>query len=165
MFSVFFHLLLVTRLLHYTKRPILLFAPHRLQTYQACCGLSQNKIGLPNIFSIGNFHLKMNHKKQVDLAKYLGRSTSLVSGWCSGQKMPRVNTINEICRWLNIEMTDLLEARTRKKYIYEIREVERIANVLLEKQYLYNLFAICEKLPPEKIKSILDILSINSEGH
>lgn len=106
-----------------------------------------------------NFHLKMNNKKQVDLAKYLECSTGLVSGWCSGQKMPRVNTINEICRWLNIEMTDLLEDKTGKKNIYEIREAERMASVILENQDMHNLFAICEKMPPKKLRSLLDLIS------
>lgn len=110
-----------------------------------------------------NFHLKMNNKKKADLARYLGCSTGLVSAWCAGQKMPRVNTINEICLWFHIEMADLLEDKTEKKNVYEKRDAERVANILIENQDMHDLFAICEKMPPEKLKSLLDFLSFNSE--
>lgn len=109
-----------------------------------------------------NFHLKMNKRKKVELAKYLGCSTGLVTAWCAGQKMPRVNTINEICLWLHIEMSDLLEDKTGKKNIYEKRDAERIASILLENQDMHDLFSICEKMTPEKIKALLTLFRENA---
>lgn len=109
-----------------------------------------------------NFHLKMNKRKKVELAKYLGCSTGLVTAWCAGQKMPRVNTINEICLWLHIEMSDLLEDKTGKKNIYEKRDAERIARILLENQDMHDLFYIFEKMSPEKIKALLTLFRENT---
>lgn len=109
-----------------------------------------------------NFHLKMNKRKKVELAKYLGCSTGLVSAWCAGQKMPRVNTINEICLWLHIEMSDLLEDKTGKKNVYVKRDAERIANILIENQDMHDLFYIFEKMSPEKIKALLTLFRENT---
>lgn len=106
-----------------------------------------------------NLHLKMNNKKQADLAKYLGCSTGLVSAWCAGRKMPRVNTINEICLWFHIEMSDMLDDWTGKKNVYERREDEKIATALLENKDLHDIMAICVKMPPKKLSALLDFLS------
>lgn len=108
------------------------------------------------------FHLKMNNKKKADLARYLGCSTGLVSAWCAGQKMPRVNTVNEICIWLHIEMADLLEDKTGKENVYEKRDAERIANILIENRDMHDLFYICEKMSPEKIKALLTLFRENT---
>ncbi|MBR6350978.1 MAG: helix-turn-helix domain-containing protein [Firmicutes bacterium] len=47
-------------------------------------------------------------KTQADMAKYMGISTATASDWFNGQKMPRVDKIQSLCNWLQIELTDLL---------------------------------------------------------
>lgn len=76
--------------------------------------------------------------------------------------MPRVNTVNEICLWLHIEMSDLLEDKTGKKNTYEKRDAERIASILLENQDMHDLFSICEKMTPDKIKALLTLFRENA---
>lgn len=53
--------------------------------------------------------LEDNHKTQADLSKYLGVSSATVSDWCNGKKMPRMDKIQSICNWFNIEKSEILE--------------------------------------------------------
>lgn len=53
--------------------------------------------------------LEENGKKQADLSKYMGVSSATVSEWCRGKKMPRVDKIQSICNWLNVEKSEILE--------------------------------------------------------
>lgn len=58
------------------------------------------------------YYLELRHKTQADLAKALGVSTSTVSYWASGTKIPRADKLAAICGYLNAEMNDLLLERT-----------------------------------------------------
>lgn len=53
--------------------------------------------------------LNLRDKTQVDLTNYMGVSSSTVSDWCNGKKMPRMDKIQRICDWLHVSRTDLLE--------------------------------------------------------
>ena len=66
--------------------------------------------------------LAANNKTQLDLANYLGISPAAVSYWCTGQKAPRTNKIDEICDYLNISRSDLVTE-------VPLTCVERIKNI------------------------------------
>lgn len=53
--------------------------------------------------------LEQNDKTQLDLAKHLGVSTASVSNWCKGIKTPRMNKVDAICRYFDIQRSDLME--------------------------------------------------------
>jgi transcriptional regulator with XRE-family HTH domain len=46
---------------------------------------------------------------QVDLAKALGYSKQSVSQWMNGAHLPRMEKIDEICKFLGCKRSDLLE--------------------------------------------------------
>lgn len=107
-----------------------------------------------------NYFLDLNDKKQIDLAKYMGSSTGLVSSWCRGEKMPRVNKIKAICDWFHIEMTDLLTDKTKEQedghYLNE--ETKRIAAEIYNSPDLHALFDMCIEMPPERLSAISDFI-------
>ncbi len=64
------------------------------------------------VFSKNLVHyLDKNEKTQADLYKYMGVSSAVVSDWCNGKKLPRMDKIQSICNWLGIEKSDLLEEK------------------------------------------------------
>lgn len=106
------------------------------------------------------YFMDLNQKKQVDLAKYLGCSTGLVSAWCAGQKMPRVNTINEICLWFHIEMADLLTDTSKEQEdgYYLNEETKKIAQAIYDNPDMRSLFDMSSKMSPERLKAHLEFM-------
>jgi transcriptional regulator with XRE-family HTH domain len=107
-----------------------------------------------------NYFLTLNDKKQVDLAKYLGSSTGLVSAWCNGDKMPRMDKIQSICNWLHIELSDLLEDRSRQQEegYYLNEETKRIAQAIYDNPDMRSLFDMSSKMTPERLKAHLEFM-------
>ncbi len=106
------------------------------------------------------YFMNLNQKKQVDLAKYLGCSTGLVSAWCAGQKMPRISTINEICLWFHIEMSDLLTDTSKKQEdgYYLNEETKRIAHAIYDNPDMRSLFDMSSKMSSERLKAHLEFM-------
>lgn len=63
-----------------------------------------NKIFAANL----NHYLTINDKTQADLAKYIGVSTASVSNWCKGIKLPRMDKVDKMCSFFNIQRNDLM---------------------------------------------------------
>lgn len=107
-----------------------------------------------------NYFLDLNQKRKVDLAKHLGCSTGLVTDWCGGKKMPRVNTINEICLWLHIEMSDLLTdtSKEQEEGYYLNEETKKIAQEIYDNPDMRSLFDVSRKMSPERLKAHLEFM-------
>lgn len=56
-----------------------------------------------------NYYLTLNNKTQLELANYVGVSTASVSNWCKGIKLPRMGKVDIICRYFNIDRSELIE--------------------------------------------------------
>ena len=59
-----------------------------------------------------NYFLNKNDKTQLDLANYLGVSTSAVSAWCRGIKIPRMDKVDAMCKYFGIKRSDLMEDKS-----------------------------------------------------
>ena len=107
-----------------------------------------------------NYFMNLNDKKQIDLAKYMGSSTGLVSSWCRGEKMPRIDKLKAICDWFHIEMSDLLtdKSKQQEEGYYITEETKRIANEIDGNPDLYALFEMCVEMPPERLRAIYDFI-------
>lgn len=64
-------------------------------------------------------------KTQTDLCKALNFSKSTVSSWCNGTRVPRPDAMDEICNYLNIRRSDLMEIQPRD-YIFTAKDYELI---------------------------------------
>ncbi len=56
-----------------------------------------------------NYYMTLNHKQQDDIVNDLGINKSTISTWCRGIKMPRVNAIQMLADYFNINISDLVE--------------------------------------------------------
>jgi transcriptional regulator with XRE-family HTH domain len=62
------------------------------------------------IFSKNLTHLlEERNKTQKDLVDFINVSSSTVSNWCTGQKLPRMDKVQLIATWLGVQNSDLLE--------------------------------------------------------
>lgn len=106
------------------------------------------------------YFLALNGKKQVDLAKYLQCSTGLVSAWCSAKKMPRVETIQQICNLFHIDMSDLVDDKSelQEDGFYISEDAKKIAQKLADNQNMYRLCEICYKLSDDKIEALTEFI-------
>lgn len=107
------------------------------------------------------FFLKLNNKKQLDLAEHLGCSTAVVYTWCSGKKMPRVDTINEICNFLHIKMSDLcteISEDEKEEEYYMNNETKKIAQAIYDNPDMRSLFDMSSKMSPERLKAHLEFM-------
>lgn len=53
------------------------------------------------------FYLAREGKAQTDLAKYMSVSSTTVSEWCSGRKIPRADKLQAIANWFGISLLEL----------------------------------------------------------
>ncbi len=56
-----------------------------------------------------NYYMKKEGKTQADLIKDLGFSSSTISNWCTGLKLPRMGKIQLLADYFGIRKTDLIE--------------------------------------------------------
>jgi transcriptional regulator with XRE-family HTH domain len=95
--------------------------------------------------------LERRGKSQKDLVDFIGVSSSTVSNWCTGQKLPRMDKVQLIAGWLGVNNSDLLEnKKADKQMTYEemIKIYTRGKNILT---------------PQEKMKLAKIILSDDEE--
>jgi transcriptional regulator with XRE-family HTH domain len=117
--------------------------------------------GTKEVFSRNlNYFLTLNNKKQIDLARHLGVSTGLVTAWCKGEKMPRMDRIQAICNWLFIDLSDLLEDKSKQQAegYYLNEETKKIAQAIYDNPDMRSLFDMSSKMSPERLKAHLEFM-------
>ncbi len=74
--------------------------------------------------------------------------------------MPRVNTINEICLWFQIEMSDLLTDTTKKQEngYYLNEETKKIAQAIYDNPDMRSLFDISSKMSPKRLRAHIEFM-------
>lgn len=88
----------------------------------------------------GNLNRLMGEKgiSQKELADYMGVSTTAVSRWLSGQKMPRVNKIERLCEFFGVTQTELMSEQGLYKFPalseLELRTIENFRKLTAENQ-------------------------------
>lgn len=66
-----------------------------------------------------NYYMKINNKIQDDLVKDLGLKTSTISSWCNGTRLPRMNKVQLLADYLNINVSDLIEGSCDNNNYFE----------------------------------------------
>lgn len=61
-----------------------------------------------------NRYMQINGKTQADLIKDLKYSSSTISNWCTGQKIPRMDKIEQLATYFGINKSDLIENKAEK---------------------------------------------------
>lgn len=66
-------------------------------------------------------------KTQADLCHDLGINKGTVSSWCNGTRIPRMDKIDMLCRYLGCTRSDLMEERRKSPLEEERNNLIRLA--------------------------------------
>ena len=94
-----------------------------------------------------NYYLIKNDKTQLELANYLGVSTSAVSAWCRGLKTPRMDKVDAMCKYFGIKRSDLMEDKSSTSTSYYLNdETAAVALEIFENdKVLFDVYRSSDK--------------------
>ena len=94
---------------------------------------------------------------QQELAEYIGVTQASVSNWCKGIKMPRMDKIDKICQYLDVERSALLKDSIEYKY-YLDSAAAKVAEELYKRDDLRVLFDAAGDVSEEDIRYVATLL-------
>jgi transcriptional regulator with XRE-family HTH domain len=104
------------------------------------------------------YYLMLNGKTQSDLVNDLGYEKSTVSNWCSGTRVPKVDTIIDIAKYLHVEPGDLIvEPETKPTYYFDDETAQK-AQEIFENKQLSLLFDAARDAEPEDLETVHTML-------
>lgn len=110
------------------------------------------------------YYMDLKGKNQIDLMYDLDLSSSTVSNWCTGLKLPRMGKIQMLADYLGIRKSDLIEKRTDDTDSYYLNpEAQEMAQFLFENPEYKVLFDASRKVKPEDLKKAVTALGLFSE--
>ena len=73
------------------------------------------------------YYMDVNGKNQMDLMRDLHLSSSTVSNWCTGLKLPRMDKVQMLADYFGINKSDLIEEKTKeeKRMARDERDISR----------------------------------------
>ena len=106
------------------------------------------------------YYLMLNDKTQKDLVDNLGFDKSTVSSWCSGNRVPKIDVIIDIAKYLHVNVGDLIED-TRNEDTYNLNaNISNFSVSPIEKD-LITAFRNADELDRQMV---LRILKIDEKG-
>ena len=105
--------------------------------------------------------MNKNNKKQSDLIIDLGFSSSTISNWCTGKKLPRIDKVQMLADYFNINKSDLLEEKNtidNKSQYYLNDETTDLIQFLYENPDYKVLFDAVRKVKKENIDLVKEII-------
>lgn len=90
------------------------------------------------------YYMQINDKKQVDLINDLKYSSSTVSNWCTGQKIPRMDKIEQLAKYLGINKSDLIEEHSIEATVQNRNDCNA------------KLIKLTQTMTDDNVKKILD---------
>lgn len=102
------------------------------------------------------YFMNLNKKNQTNLSKDLQISKATISSWCNGTRIPRMDKIDILCNYFNIQRSDLMEDNINKQEqnYYFNEDIRKMAQCLIENPDYQNLFNIIKKSSQEDIEFV-----------
>ena len=100
------------------------------------------------------YYLMMNNKTQKDLVEDLGYDKSTVSSWCSGNRVPKIDVIIDIAKYLHVNVGDLIEDNRNEESYYLNDDARDMAQFLYENPDYKVLFDASRQRLKKKIFSL-----------
>lgn len=66
-----------------------------------------------------NYYMNLRGKNQTDIINDLDINKSAISSWCNGTRLPRMNKVELLANYLNINVSDLLEDNDENNNYFE----------------------------------------------
>ena len=95
---------------------------------------------------------------QADLARNLGISKATISSWMNGTRIPRMDKIDLLCHYFNVQRVDLMEEYAESPAYYTNPETAKIAQMIFERPEARILFDAAEGSTPENMLLAADLL-------
>lgn len=107
-----------------------------------------------------NYYMELNNKNQMDLMKDLGLSSSTVSNWCTGQKLPRMGKIQMLADYFGINKSDLIEEKddaVEESYYFN-EDARELAEFMFKNPEYKVLFDASRKVKKEDIAFVKQMI-------
>lgn len=104
------------------------------------------------------YYLMMNNKTQSDLVNDLGFDKSTVSNWCSGNRVPKIDVIIDIAKYLHVNVGDLIEDNRNEESYYLNDDARDMAQFMYENPEYKVLFDASRKVSKEDIEMVKAII-------
>ncbi len=104
------------------------------------------------------YYLTLNGKTQTDLVHALGYDKSTISGWCSGARVPKIDTIIDIADYLNVEPGNLIIENEYASKSYLDPETAKKAQEIFKNKELSLLIDTAMDASPEDIQTVHTML-------
>ena len=106
-----------------------------------------------------SYYMNLNNKNQMDLMKDLGLSSSTVSNWCTGQKLPRMGKIQMLADYFGINKSDLIEDKDESDESYYFNDDARdLAEFMFKNPEYKVLFDASRKVKKEDIEFVKEFM-------
>ena len=111
------------------------------------------------------YYMELNGKNQIDLMNDLHLSSSTVSNWCTGLKLPRMDKVQMLADYFHINKSDLIEDKNEQvdDHYYLNEETRQIAQEAFENPELRTLFKVARDIPPERLKAHIEFMKTLKE--
>ena len=104
------------------------------------------------------YYLMMNNKTQSDLVNDLGFDQSPVSNWCAGNRVPKMDVIIDIAKYLHVNVGDLIEDNRNEETYYLNDDARDMAQFLYENPDYKVLFDASRKVKKEDIEFVKEMI-------
>lgn len=107
------------------------------------------------------YYMNQYNKKQSDLINDLGFSSSTISNWCTGEKLPRMDKVQILADYFHINKSDLLEDKSNfnEEETYYLNDDARdMAQFLYENPDYKVLFDASRKVKKEDIEFVKEMI-------
>lgn len=101
-----------------------------------------------------NYYMALNNKSQTDLVNDLGFNKSAVSTWCNGTRLPRMDKVEVLAKYFNINRSDLIEEKESETGYYFNKETAQAAQEIFENKELRMLFDAARNADPEDLRAL-----------
>lgn len=104
-------------------------------------------------------YMELNEKDQMDLINDLGFNRSSVSAWCNGTRLPRMDKVDALAKYFEINRSDLIEEKDENASTYYLNnETKQIAQEIYENPDLRILFDASKNASPEDLKFVIEMV-------
>ena len=104
------------------------------------------------------YYLMMNNKTQSDLVNDLGFDKSTVSNWCAGNRVPKIDVIIDIAKYLHVNVGDLIEDNRNEETYYLDDDAREMAQFMYENPDYKVLFDASRKVKKEDIEFVKEMI-------
>ena len=103
-------------------------------------------------------YMEVNGKTQVDIINDLGIKRSVISSWCNGVRLPRMDKVDMLAKYFGIRRSDLIEEHEYEECYYTNQDTLEAAQKIFENKELRLLFDAAQDASPDDLETVHQML-------